>query len=53
MDRYSYDLQWRSGPVDATSFRAWSSNAARDALRDGCGAGGLDWEMGHSHGELA
>lgn len=39
VDRYSYDLQWRSGPVDATSFRAWSSNAARDALRDGCGAG--------------
>eukprot|EP00435_Cladocopium_sp_Y103_P023791 s1838_g5.t2 len=39
VDRYTYDLQWRSSPVDATTFRAWSVSAAKEALRDGCGAG--------------
>lgn len=39
VERYTYDQQWRSTWVDSDHFRAWSVGAARDALRDGCGAG--------------
>lgn len=39
VDHYTYNLEWRDSPIDSRNFRAWSVAAAREALRDGCGAG--------------
>lgn len=34
---YTYSLEWKTTPVDSQGFKAWSVNAAREALRTGCG----------------
>mmetsp|Transcript_16690 Transcript_16690/g.29203 ORF Transcript_16690/g.29203 Transcript_16690/m.29203 type:complete len:505 (+) Transcript_16690:46-1560(+) len=37
IDSWTYKMSWKEQRIDSAKFKAWSINAARDALHAGCG----------------